>query len=435
MELKETMISPLGFSFTLAAGLLFVFLPRRLALVPLFLLVSFMTLGETIVIANCNFTMWRVLLIFGWCRILVKREFYSAFKLNKIDVAILLWIVTSVLANFLLWQTEKALINRLGFAYNILGTYFLIRILLYDIMIFEKLIKIIAILIIPLAAFMAVEHFTRYNVFSIFGGVPEQSLMRGESIRCQGPFRHPILAGVYGATLMPFFILLICTKGNRLLGFVSLAAAVIVAATASSSGALMGCMSGLFGMALYPAAKHIRKIKWSFFAMLIFMQLIMSSPIWYGMSRISDLLGGTGWHRSYLIDQSIRYFDEWWLLGTKDTSYWMPYWRTDGQADITNQYIEQGVNGGIIPMILFILVIVFSFSQNGAMLKKIDNDGGTKNIIFWAMGVTLFSHALIFISVPYFDQIIVMYLFVIAGIAMSKKMENISDIQPWNYQS
>ena len=37
---------------------------------------------------------------------------------------------------------------------------------------------------------------------------------------------------------------------------------------------------------------------------------------WYLIAKISDVMGGTGWHRSYLIDQFLGHFTQWCLIGT-----------------------------------------------------------------------------------------------------------------------
>ncbi len=40
-------------------------------------------------------------------------------------------------------------------------------------------------------------------------------------------------------------------------------------------------------------------------------------------------------------------------------------------CDITNNYIKEGVHGGLLRMILFISIIVFCFKFLGAALRKI----------------------------------------------------------------
>jgi hypothetical protein len=147
----------------------------------------------------------------------------------------------------------------------------------------------------------------------------------------------------------------------------------------------------------------------------------MKSPVWYILARLSSLTGGTGWHRAYLIDQAIRYFNEWWLVGTKVTSHWMPTGLLidPNNTDITNQYLVQGVHGGIITMALFIVVVALGFAGVGKAVRILEGEEFSNKIVVWAMGSALFAHAISFISVSYFDQIQVFWYFLMAAIAVS----------------
>lgn len=145
----------------------------------------------------------------------------------------------------------------------------------------------------------------------------------------------------------------------------------------------------------------------------------MKAPVWYLIARMSEILGmGTGWHRSALIDAAINHFDEWWLVGTTYTAHWMPtYLPTDpNNADITNQFIAEGVNGGFISMCLFIWLLVKSFSANGVALRNYALFSIPEQHMIWAMGCALLSHVASFFSVPYFDQIILFWYWLLAAI-------------------
>src|ERR1019366_3695406 len=113
-------------------------------------------------------------------------------------------------------------------------------------------VKLLALLVIPLAVLMIVEKTTARNVFSIFGGVPEFTEQREGHLRCQAAFRHPILAGTFGATSLPLFIGL-WFQGRRartlaLLGGIS---ACVIAIAASSGTALMTMLLGGVGFGFW----------------------------------------------------------------------------------------------------------------------------------------------------------------------------------------
>ena len=170
---------------------------------------------------------------------------------------------------------------------------------------------------------------------------------------------------------------------------------------------------------MWPFRKHIRTIEWGILFGVIGLYLYMKAPVWYVVSRISELTGGGGWHRSYLIDQAIKYFSEWWLLGTTYTAHWMPTALAidPDKADITNQFIGEGVQGGLLQMILFIIIIVLCFRGIGKVIKLSEDQPLSTKIVPWSMGVALFGHVSAFFSVSYFDQIFVSFYLLLAMIS------------------
>ena len=43
----------------------------------------------------------------------------------------------------------------------------------------------------------------------------------------------------------------------------------------------------------------------------------MKAPVWALIQRIDIVGGSSGWHRYELIDQCIKHFSDWWLMGVK----------------------------------------------------------------------------------------------------------------------
>src|SRR5579872_4372659 len=126
-----TFINPIGLGFTLLMGALMLALPRRYALAPVIILTCYMTMGERLMIANLNFTMIRILTLFGWMRLILRQEFIKL-RLNAIDKALLWWTCSAIVLHTFLWQTWHEFINRLGLAYDAIGLYFLFRFLVRD---------------------------------------------------------------------------------------------------------------------------------------------------------------------------------------------------------------------------------------------------------------------------------------------------------------
>jgi hypothetical protein len=176
----------------------------------------------------------------------------------------------------------------------------------------------------------------------------------------------------------------------------------------------------IVGLGIWFFRKHMSLIRKGIVAFLILMALVMKAPIWYLFARLSDVTGGTGWHRSYLLDQAFRHFNEWWLFGTQVTGHWMPYALAINplKADITNAYLAEGVNGGILTMVLFITIIVFLFKGIGKALDIFKSYSITHEKVVWCIGASLLGHVVALFSVTYFDQTIIYWYFLCSSIAM-----------------
>src|SRR5271157_3445550 len=115
-----TFINPAGLAFTLLMACLLIALPRRYALLPVIALTCYMTMGMRIMVADLNFTMIRVLLLFGWIRLIIRGEI-RWLKLNQLDKLMICFVMSSIVTYTLLWGSYDAFKDRLGLAYNALG--------------------------------------------------------------------------------------------------------------------------------------------------------------------------------------------------------------------------------------------------------------------------------------------------------------------------
>ncbi len=416
-----TNINTLGLIFILIGGILVLMANRKYATVAVLASACFITYGQQVIVFGLHFTALRLIILFGLLRIILKRELRGV-KLNRVDGSLFAWAFYSAFANMLLWQTSEAVINRLGFLYNVLGLYFIFRVFIRNFQDMETTIKILTILVIFLAVIIGIESFTGKNLFSAFGGVPELTVMRNGKLRCQGPFRHPIMAGTFGATqAIVIASLWFCSGKKKLLALIGVIAAAVIVLAAGSSGGALTLLVGLAGMCMWIFRKKMRFLRWALLIGILALHLSMHAPVWYLFARLSNVFGGTGWHRAYLIDQAISHFDEWWLIGTKNTAHWMPYSLAGGEADITNQYLQEGVDGGLISAILFISIIVVCFKAIGDQNRRNEDKVPSQfRMVIWLLGVSLFQHTTAFLSVPYFDQMIVFWYLLLAFIATVK---------------
>lgn len=412
-------MNAISLAATILLCVMVIVLPRRAAAIPLITGALYMTLGQKIVLVSFDFYILRIIIFFALLRVVVKRELY-AFHWNALDKLIVTWVIVAVVTGVLLEKTTDAFINRMGFAYNVIGIYFFFRSVVWDLNDVDYILSRITILIFPLAMIMILENLSGKNIFSIFGGVPEMTAIREGRLRCQGPFGHPILAGTLGATFAPLIAgQWIRCKDFRTISTLGFLGAIAITFTSASSGPALAFLFGLIGLLMWPLNAHMQLIRRIIMVSAVLLHLFMKAPVWFVIARISDLVGGTGYHRSVLIDQAINHFDEWWLVGTTYTAHWMPYVlpSSPGYIDITNQYIAEGVTGGIGRMGLFIAILVCAFKNIGTGLRFQRETGNGYFFLLWSLGASLFSHMVSFISVSYFDQIIVFWYLLLAMIA------------------
>jgi hypothetical protein len=416
-------VTPFGLLLLLMMSILTWTLPRRFAIAPLMITICYMPLGQLFEVAGLHIQFFRVLLLIGWLRVLIRRE-NLGFTITSLDRIFIGWVFVTLVVGTLQAPSIERLTNRLGEIYNALASYFLFRCWMRDLEDVICIVNFLALMIVPLAVSMIVEKSTGRNIFSVFGGVPEFTAERNGELRCQGAFRHPIMAGTYGATLFPMIVGLWCYRRCKswaaIIGTLS---SVVITYSASTSGALLAMISGVIGFILFGFRKHMRLIRWSVILLVVAIHVMMKAPVWYLIVRVGDVTGGTAWHRAYLIDQAIRYFNEWVWIGSTVTSHWSPVEGAvlasdPNMMDITNHYISEGLGGGVWKLGLFLALIVSSYKSVGFWTRDARSLPLPNVVFIWAIGVCLLTHCVSFISVTYFDQIIIMWYWLLAIMAM-----------------
>lgn len=407
-------IHPVALAFMLVAGSLMLALPRRGALVPLIFAIVFIPLQQRIMVYSLDFFIIRILILFGWTRVLMRGEY--SIKLNTIDKLMVLWAVSAVATYTMLWHTWGAFINRLGVSFDIIGIYFLIRFLVRDFDDIVWVVKIFAFVTIPVAAAMFLERVNGRNLFSVFGGVPDVTIVRWGKMRCQGAFSHPITAGTFGAAVFPLLIALrlVGGSGRALMVFGAVAASVITLST-SSSGPLLGYLAGIAALCMWFFRDRMREFRWALALTLIALHLVMKAPVWALLARANVFGGSTGYHRFYLFDQFLRRFNEWWLFGVRSTADWGYY-----LFDVTNNFVRIGVDGGLSTLVIFIAILAVSFQSIGRAVRSTEDDVRQK--IYWALGASLLVHVVSFFGVSYFDQIKVVLYMLLGMISVARSL-------------
>jgi hypothetical protein len=181
----------------------------------------------------------------------------------------------------------------------------------------------------------------------------------------------------------------------------------MILGTASSTPLLTLMAVAVFLLA-YPLRRYAGTAAWGVVAMLFALHIVMRAPVWHLLARVGVVSGSTGWHRYYLVNQAIENFWEWMLLGTRDTGHWGL-----GLLDVTNQFILEGVRGGLITLILFcaiLLVVGRAFVR-----LSVRSSDKRESYLAWCAFVTLLAHVVSFFGVSYFGQITMPWYLLLAS--------------------
>ncbi len=403
--------------FLVAAGCL-LSLPRRTAIVPLIAGTCCIPLGAGIDVGPFSFPVFRLLILVGFLRVVLRGERPAGTVLGM-DKVLALWAGWFVVCSAFHQEPAVTVITHLGLVFNTVGTYILLRCLCHTEEDIRRFVQILALVLLPVAVEMVMEQVLHRNLFSIFGGVPESPIVRNGRLRSQGPFGHPILAGTVGGASFPLmFGIWRSHPRSAKLGLAACAAIVICSA---SSGPIMSVAFGAFALTLWFRHQFVPVLRTIAVLGYFLAEVVMNDPAYYLLARI-DLTGSSaGYHRAALIQSAITNLSDWWFAGTDYTRHWMPYgvsWSED-HADITNHYIGQGVKGGLPLMMLFIVMIGFGFRYVRVIVDRTSSPCvAGSGFLVWAVGASLFAHAASLISVAYFDQC-VFFLYANLAIATS----------------
>ncbi|MFZ3367151.1 MAG: hypothetical protein WA239_08555 [Candidatus Sulfotelmatobacter sp.] len=418
----ETLLGPsVLILMVVAIGLVFV-IPRRFVLAPLMFAIFLAPVSQSIVLGGAHLFVSRILILAGLIRAITSRQSGKSLigvGFTRIDKIFIDWMIYRASAFILTYHGETgAVVNQVGYLWDSLGGYFLMRFLIRDEADVHRTIKILLGVAVVLSLTMLYEKFRDFNVYGLLAGSPLIPEIRRGSIRAQGPFRHAILAGCFGATLLPLFFLLYRNKKDRLLAVVGMLASAAITFASASSTPASAFVGGILATCLWPLRRSMRLVRWALVIGILLLDMNMHAPAWYVLEHI-DLAGGSaGQHRAELVGNFITHFSDWWLIGTKDNASWgFEMW------DISNQYVAEGELGGLVSFVCMIAVITLIFKKIGSA-RKSARGNPNKEWYFWLLGAAFFSHIMAFFGISYFDQTVYSWYALVAMIIVSTRVRS-----------
>jgi hypothetical protein len=219
-------------------------------------------------------------------------------------------------------------------------------------------------------------------VFGFLGGLTPEK--REGHVRAAGTM-GALASGAFAAVLIPMFVWLWTVEKSRTSACAGLIGASAMVFASHSSTSWLAYGAGLVGLGFWPLRKQMRLVRWGLVAMLVGLHLVMHGPVWSLIEKI-DLTGGSSsYHRYMLVDNCIRHFGEWWLVGTQYYGDWgfMMF-------DVCNQFVLVAVRGGLVTLILYIAIYKRSFGALGTARRRMEGDRG-EEWLPWCLGAALFA--------------------------------------------
>lgn len=379
----------------IAMAILVFALPRKYFVLPFILTACFVPADQRVIILGLDFTALRILVLVGFMRTILSGE-PLAIKWNSFDKIVFAWAICGAVVYVLQWLNLRAVIYKCGLLFDVIGLYWLFRISIRSWGDIKLAAETLAVCSLILAVLVGLEWATGKNPFEILGRVVTD--VREGRYRCQASFPHSIMLGLFWATLVPLFAGFAWQNKHKLLFWSAAATCVFIVIATASSTPIMALLIILIALMGYRWRQFAGPAGWGLLASLAALHVVMEVPVWHLICRVTVVSGSTGWHRFRLVDQAIKHFDEWALIGCRDTTHWGM-----GLGDITNQYVFEGVEGGFATLVLFLVMIYMALRilLRLSMRQKEDK----QQLLSWCLFVVFIGHCVAFLGVSYFGQI------------------------------
>jgi len=379
---------------TVFLGILIFLIPRRYILLPFILCACFVPADQRIIILDLDFTPLRMLVVAGFLRTIMLGE-KRTFKWNRFDKLVLAWSFCGAIIYVIQWADMRALIYMCGMLFDIIGLYWIFRISVTSWSDIKIATKIFAACSLVLAVLVGYEWATGKNPFVAFGTV--RTVVRMGRYRCQSSFEHPIILGLFWATMVPLFIGFARQGKHKLLLWSGVAASIFIVAATASSTPVLTLLIVLIITCGYKWRQYTATAGWGILATLVALHIVMKAPVWHLLSRMSVVPGSTGWFRYNIIDQAIKHFDEWAFLGCRSTAHWgWLMW------DVVNGYVGVAVQGGLITLVLFLVLLYTALKILLRMSFKYPER--KQQFLAWCLFTIMSGHCVALFGVPYFGQ-------------------------------
>jgi hypothetical protein len=409
------MLHPMVAVWLLIAFVLILSVPHR-NLIFCFLISFFcIPVQQVVVVGGVHFPVLRILIIAGLIRRAKeagssKRSKYPG-GFNAIDQVVVLWTVLEQTMVCLQWMDTQVLIHNIGDFLDAYGGFLVVRFLITDREAIRRTIIALAVIVTIQGVCMTNEFINHVNVFGYIGGMTGITIRDGK-LRAEGVMGC-IYAGAFAGAAIPLFVWLLKEGRSRLAAYAGLAGATAMVMTSNSSTSWLALFGGLLGLAFWPLRKRMRLIRRGFALTLVALHLAMRGPVWSLIARV-DLTGSSsGYHRYELVDNCIRHFSQWWLIGFKNYNDW-----GFCMFDLCDQWVVAAVKAGLVGLVAYIAIFTRSFGALGTARKQVSGDR-LQEWLLWCLGSDLFAVVVAQFGINYMAELMLSTFTLVACISVA----------------
>ena len=398
---NQVLLHPLGLAAISITALLMLSLPKRMVIVPIVFTLCFIPSAQRILVFGIDFQFLRIIGVVALLRILTGGDI-SKVRWRMIDLCVLIMAFLPVLTTLVRGQADL-MVPQLGLGGDLATMYLIGRVFLSDLKSWNIFLITSAVISIPVCLLFLLEKSTGRNLFSVFGGVPEITPIREGKLRAQGAFAHPIIAGVWWASMAPLFLSMakmhVGRPPRKILAYVAILMSVVIVICCASSTPIGSMAVGIILWFCYGWRKQLARARWVILCGALAIHFVSQSGL-HGLifTRITLVSGSTGHHRYRLVDAALDRIPEWFFFGTRGTYHWG--WGLD---DVTCEYVFYAIRGGIVGLSCLVLAIALAI-RNGYSMSVVKEKNQTVRFMGWGIAAAVATHAVSFLGVTYFGQ-------------------------------
>ncbi len=348
---------------------------------------------------------------------------WRRFHWNALDTAMVVMTVICTMTLCFSTPVATALKNRMGDMMDTLCVYLVVRMLITDRASLIRMIKVVGIVLVPLAALSVYESATGWNPYITLANYSTHTPhdwvheLRHGFNRAGGPWVSPIMFGMLFASAVPLLRLLRHERPPwRTFSFILCGVALIGLAATLSSGPYMMLIVIAGCLWLERHRQFVKPLLIIGITGCLVVEMISHRHFYDVLADRVAMDAGNAWYRSQLIRRAIDDLPNYWLVGYgfKD-----PGWGVlidERATDGCNDYVARAAAFGLPGLFSYMAVLVIAMYMIIRTYRR-TADAWLRSYI-WALGAMLIGMMLAFATASPFKIMITMF-YITIGLAGS----------------